>query len=162
MDRGGPALDGDFAEIAILEKIADAAARVGSDQHGVGRRHFLHACRQVWRLADDTAFLRGAFPNQVADDDQPAGDTDADGESPGRRVELGDPLGKRQAGAHRPLRVVLVRRRIAEIQQHAVAHVFRDKPAEPPGFVGDGGMVAGDHLAQILRVEAGRKQPASS
>ena len=41
------------------------------------------------------------------------------------------------ARPHRALGVILVRLRIAEINQHAVTHVFGDKPAEAAHGVGD-------------------------
>jgi hypothetical protein len=42
---------------------------------------------------------------------------------------------------------------IAEIGQHPVAHVFRDKPVEPSDDLGDGTMVRADDVAQIFGVE---------
>jgi len=43
---------------------------------------------------------------------------------------------------------------IAEINQHAVAHVLGDKTAEAADRVGDTAMVDADDLAQILGIEA--------
>jgi hypothetical protein len=43
-----------------------------------------------------------------------------------------------------------MRSRIAEIDQHAVAHVFGDEPVEPGYSISDCAMVCGDDLAQIL------------
>jgi hypothetical protein len=47
---------------------------------------------------------------------------------------------------------------IAEINQHAVAHVFSDEAVEAADRVGDTAMVSADDLAQILGIEAHRKR----
>jgi hypothetical protein len=70
--------------------------------------------------------LRGARTDQIADHDQAAGDTQVHTQwfrrrEPADRVDHGKP------GPHRPLRIVLMRLRIAEIDQHPVAHVLGDK-----------------------------------
>ena len=44
--------------------------------------------------------------------------------------------------------------RVAEIDQNAVAHVFRNKPVEVPDEISDGAMICSDDLAQILGIEA--------
>jgi hypothetical protein len=44
---------------------------------------------------------------------------------------------------------------IAEIDQHAIAHILGDKAAKASDGVGDAAMVGADDLAQILGVEAG-------
>ena len=46
-----------------------------------------------------------------------------------------------------------MRLRIAEIDQHPVAHVFGDKAVEPGDHLGDGAVIGGDDLAQILGIE---------
>jgi len=44
--------------------------------------------------------------------------------------------------------------RVAEIDQHAVAHVFRNETIEPGDDPRDGAVIGGDDLAQIFRIEA--------
>jgi hypothetical protein len=44
--------------------------------------------------------------------------------------------------------------RIAEIDQDAVAHVLGDETIEPGDDLGDGAVIGGDDLAQILGIEA--------
>jgi hypothetical protein len=58
----------------------------------------------------------------------------------------------------RALRVVLVGPRIAEISEHAIAHVLGDKPTGAFDDLGDRAMVGADYLAQILGVEPGRQR----
>ena len=61
-----------------------------------------------------------------------------------RAGKSADRLDHRQPGAHRPLGIVLVRLRIAEIDQHAVAHVFGDKAVEAADGVGDSAVIGAD------------------
>ena len=75
-----------------------------------------------------------------------------------RASEAADRLDHRQPGAHRPLGIVLMRLRIAEIDQHPVAHVFGDKAVEAADRLGDGAVIGADQLAQILRVNARRER----
>src|SRR5439155_4007109 len=60
----------------------------------------------------------------------------------------------------RPFGIVLMRTRVAEIDQDAVAQVFCDKPLQVLDYVGDSAVMRGDDLAQILgfkpRREGGR------
>ena len=62
-----------------------------------------------------------------------------------------------QPRPHRPLGVVLVGLRIAEVHEHAVAHVLRYEPAEALHGLGDALLIGGDDLAQVLRVHARRE-----
>jgi hypothetical protein len=74
------------------------------------------------------------------------------------RRQSANRLDHRQPGAHRPLGIVLMRLRIAEIDQDAVAHVLGDKAGEAADRVGDGAVVVADQLAQILGVMTGRQR----
>jgi hypothetical protein len=114
--------------------------------------------RQVRGLADDRLFLGRADADQVADDHEPGGDTDAQPQLLVRRSDVVDWREQRQSSAHRSLGVVLVGAWIAEINQHAVAHVLRDKAIEPGDDLGDGAVIGADDFAQILGVEP-RREP---
>ena len=59
-----------------------------------------------------------------------------------------------QPRPYRPLGIILVRLRIAEIHEHAVAHVLRYEPAEALHGLGDAFLIGGNDLAQVLRVHA--------
>ena len=59
-----------------------------------------------------------------------------------------------QPCAHRPLGVVLVCLRIAEVDEHAVAHVLRHEAAEATHGLGDAFLIGRNDLAQVLRVHA--------
>ena len=144
-------------EVLKLEQIAELPARALGDDHGVRLGQGLQARREVRRLADDAALLRRALADQVADHDQPGGDADTrlQGASCSRRTDRIDHL---QPRPHRLLGVVLMRLRIAEIDQHAVAHVFGDEAVETAHGLGDALLIGGNDLAQVLRVHAGGKR----
>ena len=60
-----------------------------------------------------------------------------------------------QPRPNRPLGIILVGLRIAEIHQHAVAHVFGHEAAETAHGLGDAFLIGRNDLAQVLRVHAG-------
>jgi hypothetical protein len=75
----------------------------------------------------------------------------------GRAVEAGHRLDQGQPGAHRPLGVVLVGPRVAEISEHTVANIFGDKSAGGFNDGGNAAVIGADHRTQILRVEPRRQ-----
>ena len=73
----------------------------------------------------------------------------------GAALQPADAVDKCQAGPHRLLGIMLLRLRIAEIGEDAVAHILGDIAPEPGDHLGDGGVIGPEHLAQIFRIEAG-------
>jgi hypothetical protein len=129
---------------------------VGNNQ-GARPGQRLQTGGEVWGFADDTSLLRGAGTNKIANDDEAAGDADPNVQRLGR----GDPADRvddREPGASRALGIVFVRLGIAEINQHAIAHILGDKTAKAADGVGHAAMVGADDLAQILRIEACRQR----
>lgn len=126
---------------------------VGNDQ-GARPGQRLQAGGEVWRLADDTALLRGTRTDQIANDDETGGDADPHTQ----RLLCGEPADRidhAKTGAGRAFGIVLMRLRIAEINEHAVAHILGDKAAKAADGVGHTAMIGADDLAQILGIEAG-------
>ena len=156
--RPGDALDLDGAEIAVLEEIADQPARARGDDDRARLGQGLQPGGEVRRFADDRLLLRRAFADQIADDHQPGGDPDARLQLDGFDIEATDGVDHAQPRPDRPLGIVLMRPRVAEIDQDAVAHVLRDKAVEPPDDFGDGAVISGDDLAQILGIEPRRER----
>jgi hypothetical protein len=103
-------------------------------------------------------FPRRAFANQIADDHRPGGDPDAGLELGGSDLEPTDGVDQAEPGTDGALGIVLMRPRVAEIHQHAVAHVLGDKAVEAGDGFADGGMVGADDCAQILGIEDGRQR----
>jgi len=158
LDRLGKALRRLPAEIGQPEQIADQAAGGAGEDDLSGSRQSLQACGEVGGLACDRLLLRRALADQIADDDKPGGYADADSEllrSTGlqarhRRFYF-------EPGPHRPLGVVLVRPRIAEIGQHPVAHKLGDKAVIARDDAGNGVLIGADLFAQFLGVEPRRQ-----
>ena len=128
-ERLGEALEPPRAEIDQLEQPADQPAGRLADHDAARRGERLQPGRQVRRLADHRLLLCRALADQLADDDHAGGDADP------RREGLRPPAAAsptasatRKARPHRPLRLVLVRLRTAEVGEHAVAHVLGDVP----------------------------------
>ena len=129
---------------------------VGNDQ-GARPGQRLQSGGEVWRLADHAALLRGTGADQIANDDEAGGDANPHVQ----RLLCGEPADRvddREPGASRALGIVLMRLGIAEINQHAVAHILGDKTAKAGDGVGDAAMVGADDLAQILGIEARRQR----
>ena len=152
------ALDLDGTEIAVIEEIADQPSRRGGDHDGIRLGHGLQTRGEVRRLANDRLLLRRSLANQVADDHQPGGDPDPRLEIGGFDIEVSDSIDSAQPRSHRPLSVVLMRLRVAEIDQHAVAHVPGDEAIEPGDHFGHGAVICADDLTQILGIEPCRER----
>ena len=101
-------------------------------------------------------FLRRAFANQIADDHQSSGDPDPRPELDGFDIEATDGVDGTQPRPDGAFGVVLMRLRVAEIDQHPVAHIFGDKAVEASDDIGYGMVISGDDLAQILGIEPRR------
>jgi hypothetical protein len=71
--RPGDPLELLWPEVAQLEEIAEEPARCLSNDDGVRLGDALQACREVRRLADNTALLRFAAPDEISNDHQAGG-----------------------------------------------------------------------------------------
>jgi hypothetical protein len=136
------------------KKIADQPARARGDDDSIRLGQGLQPGGEVRRLTDDRLFLRRSFADQIADDHQPGGDPDACLELDGFDIEATDSVDRAQSRPDRPLGVVLMRLWVAEIDQYAVAHVPGDEAVEPGDNFGDSAVIRGDHVTQILGIEA--------
>ena len=141
-----------------LEQIAEELSRTFRNDHSVRLCNALQARRKVGRLADDATLLRFARSDQITDDDEASGNPDSDLKCGFRSGhDLVDRADQLQPGPNRPFRVVLMRLRIAEIDEHAVAHVFGDEPVVAANHLGDPAMIGADHFAQVLGIEPRRE-----
>jgi hypothetical protein len=99
-------------------------------------------------------FLRWACADQIADNHQPGGDPDARLQFDGFDIKATDSVDGPQPRPNRPLGIVLVGLRIAEIDQHAIAHIPTDEAIESGNDFGDGAVIGGDDPPQILGIKA--------
>jgi hypothetical protein len=143
---------------AVLEEIADQPARTRGDDDLVRLGQRLQTGGEVRCFPDDRLLLRRALADQIADDYQPGGDPDTRLELDGFDIEATDSVDRAQPRPDRPLGVVLMRLRVAEIDQYAVAHVPGHEAIEPGDDLGNGTVIRSDDLAQILGIEA-RREP---
>ena len=140
----------------VFEQIAGEAARGGGDDDGIRRCGRLQPRREVRRFADDVALLRFTGADEFADNHEAGGEADAHLVADAGDDQSRDGVDQRERGAHRIFGVGFARLGIAEIDQHAVAHIFGDIAAEARDYLGGACVVGGDDLAQILRIEPGR------
>jgi len=145
--RSGDALQLDGAEITVVEEIADQPACARGDDDRVRLGQGLQPGGEVRRFADDRLFLRRAFADQIADDHQPGGDPDARLELDGFESEATHCVDQTQPRPDRPLGIILMRSRVTEIDQDAVARIFGDKAVQPGDDLGDGALIGGDAAA---------------
>jgi hypothetical protein len=73
-------------------------------------------------------------------------------------AQLADRFDERQSRPYRALGIILVRMRIAEINEHPVAHIFGDEAVEPGDRLRDALVIGADHEAQVFRVELSRER----
>ena len=108
---------------------------------------------EVRRFPDDQLLQLRSFADQIADDHHPGGDPDARLELDGFDIEATNSPDDTQSRSDGPLGIVLVRSRVAEIDENTVPHVLGDKPVEAPDDIGNGAVIGGDDLVQILGIE---------
>ena len=144
-------------KIRALEQRADLPPCALGDDERARLGHRLQAGGDVRGLADNPTLLRGARADQVADHNEAASNAEAHVHWLGRG-ESADGIDDGEPGADRPLGIVLVRLRVAKINEHAIAHIFGDKAREPGDRVGDTAVVGADQLAQILGIIARRQR----
>src|SRR6516162_1206063 len=151
-DRRRQSFELDLTETLVLEQPADQPPRILGNDDFVRLGEHLQSRGKVWRLADDRLLSGGPRSDQIADHREPGSKADTDFQQlacfkSAYRLDHGE------AGAHRALRIILMRNRVAEIGEHAIAHVPGDEPIELADDIVDGAKVLVDNLAQILGVE---------
>ena len=115
------------------------------------------ACRRAARfgIADHCLLARCPLAHKIAHHHSAGRNTHA---RPQLRVWIGlEPryrLGQREPRAHRPLGIVLMRLRPAEIGQDAVAQELGNVPLEPADDIRACHLIAPHDVAQVLGVEA--------
>ena len=152
LDRVGEALDRMGAEIGVVEQLADQGAGVRADHDAAGLGQRLQAGGAIGRVADHRLLLA----DQVAGDDLAGRDADPRRERHGE-AHPADRVHQVEAGPDRPLGIVLMRLRVAEIGQHAVAQELGDVALEALDHPRAAVLIGAHDLAQVLRIETGRE-----
>src|SRR5205823_2370745 len=118
-------------ELLVFEDPACQPLRACVDDDAAWFRQGLQPGREVRRLAYDTTFVSFAGTDKITHDDNARRNADAHLQSPARRSRYQPrSLHNLQTGANRPLGIVLMRLRVAEVSQYPVAHIFGDKAIE--------------------------------
>jgi hypothetical protein len=109
---------------------------------------------EIRRVADDATFLRLFRTQEIADDHDPRRDANSHMQ---RRacctLQLWRGFDDRKPGANRALGVMLVRLRIAEIGEHAVAHVLGDETSIALDQARAAFVIGHDDAAHVLGIE---------
>jgi hypothetical protein len=111
----GDSSDRYSTEIAIFEEIPDQTARPVADHDGTGLGQGLQPSGEVGGFSDDRSLLCRSFTDQIADDHQSGGDADPRLELNGFDIKAADSVGDPKSCPDRPLGVVLMSSRVAEI-----------------------------------------------
>src|SRR4029077_16799122 len=157
--RGAEASEGRGPESEILEESPDEAAGAAVDDHGVRLGQRLKPRGQIGGLTDHLMLPGRRIPDEIADDHQPGGNANSHSQfCPRTDIESCHGRDQCQPGAYRALSIVLIRPRIAEICEHAVAHVSGNEPAKFLDLLGAAAMVRAHDFLQVLRVEPCRER----
>jgi hypothetical protein len=156
--RRREAVQGPGAEISQVEQLSEQAPGAVGEDNRSRLRELLQARREVRRLAHDRLLARRPLANHVADDDQAGRNA-----QPGLEHQIvirPEPAyladdGERRP--HRPFRVVFLRTGIAEVGEHAVAHVLGYVPSERCDLAGNRVLVGPDDLAHLFGIELRRQ-----
>ncbi len=152
--RAGLAIPLPGSQILKLEEIAEKLSRALVDDHAVGLGNPLQPRREVRRVADDAALLRLSGPQKIADHHVPRRDADPRVQRGAcRRIQLGRGGDDRERRAHRVLGVLFVSLRIAEVGEHAVAHVFGDEAAVGGDEAGAACVIGCEDVSHVLGIE---------
>ena len=154
--RTADALEVLCAEVFKFEQVAQELAGAFGNHDAVRFCKALQTRGEVRRLAHNAALLGLSRSNQVANHDQTRRNANArlQGRAGLQDADRSDQL---QSCAHRSLGVILMGLGIAEVHEHAIAHVLRYEPAKALHSLGDAFLIGGDDLAQVLRVHTRRE-----
>ena len=159
-DRHRKSLQMQQAKVAEFEPAGGQTPGGVRHQDLVRLGQVLQAGRDIRRLADDGPAFQRLMRPQFADHHLPGVDADADVQRHRMGLlqiaaELARGHDHFQPGMHRPLRIILMRLRVAKADQQTVAHLLGHRAAIAPDRPGAGLEVALQHLAQILGIKPG-------
>src|SRR5215204_1786171 len=101
--------------------------RVLRDHHRSRRRELLQPCGEIWGSPNHGLFQGRPFADQIADHNEASSDADTGRKGDTwRALQIAHYFNNGERGAHGALRLILVRARPAEIDEHAIAHEASD------------------------------------
>ena len=125
-----------------------------SDDDFAAPGHDLQAGGEVRGVADDSFLLRRASAEEITYDDKACRDPNPRGKwAAVWRLQAVHGLNNREAGRHRPLSLILVRARPAEVGQHAVTHELGKVSLETCDLARDRVLVRSQRFPHVLRIE---------
>src|SRR6516162_2662010 len=139
-----------------LEQIGDQRAGAGGDDHAVARSDGLQAGSEIGSFAEHGLLGSGAYGDRIPDHNHTAGDADTttDFESLDRS-KRGHRRSDVEPRAHGAFGIVLVRLRIAEIDENAIAHEFRYETIITGDAARDLMLIGVNQALQNFEVECG-------
>ena len=146
------AFEGMGSQILEIEGAADQAPGRGGDDDIVGLRQPLQACGEIGRLAHRQLRHRGIATAGLADHYRPGGDADSDLER-GPRLDRLHRLDDLEPSPQRPLGIVLVSLRPAEIGHQTVAQILRDMALVALDDRPAGALIRLHEASQVLGIE---------
>jgi hypothetical protein len=156
LHRFGETFDCLAALVLQLEQATNQLARPGGDHDYVWIGKRLQPSRQIRRVADDSLLLRCAFSDKVAYDHQTSRDTHPD-PLPRTGMEAREPdrFHDAKSRPNRALGIIFMGARIAEVDQHTVAHVFGHVTVEAGDLFCDAPLIRTDHLTHVFGIKPG-------
>ena len=152
----GEPLEPLHAEVSIFEQAAQQGPRAVRHNHGARPCQGLDASRQVRRHANRRLLLR-AVPDRVTNHDKAGCNANPGCEWRAIHRQSSHSLGQLQAATDRPLDVVLMGPRPAEVNQHTLAPAAGDVPVPTSDHASAALVIGVDHPAHVLGVEPRQK-----
>ena len=146
-------LQGDRADIAIFEPVADEAAGERRDHDAIGWSQSLQPGRHVGRFAHGAPLALTALSCKLADHCQPRGDAAARPQLAVPTLELRDRLGDLETGANGALRIILAGLRISKVGKDPISQVLGDEARMPLEDFAHAAVIPVQQFAQVFGVE---------
>jgi hypothetical protein len=154
MLRFGEALQGLRPEIRKLEQSANLPACALRYDHAALLSQRLQPRGKIRGIANNRPLMGRTSSQRVPNNHQTSGDPNPNLQAL-RCLKPAHSVHQCKAGPNGWFSIIFVCLRVAEINQRAVTQILRNKTIETGYSLSDAGVIAADHLTQVLRIEAG-------
>jgi hypothetical protein len=153
-----PAFQRDRTEIAVIEVSPSEPARARADQHCPWLRHRLQARGEVRRLTNQSLLHRGFIIQKFPHNDSARRDADANLQR-GINIcpEIRYGIDGCERGSHCLFGIILLRSRITEIGEQAIAQFSGDCALKAADYLTDARVIRRDRAPHVFRVQPRRK-----